>query len=126
MASRIWRYPYARDCVGSIKVDSLDARKCVKMVDLSVHLNLGLSGTGEIADTDGVLDQPFVYGFCGMRHKDTAFKVCLCENVGKRGSMVNMETGMVSSSQDISENAVGSQNGGVHIYNIQEVQVTSL
>jgi hypothetical protein len=39
------------------------------------------------------LDQPFVDGFSGMGHEDSAFEIGLCENIRKRSCMVEMETG---------------------------------
>ena len=39
-----------------------------------------------------VLHQPFVDGFCGMGHVDTACEVRFGEDIGEGGSVVHVET----------------------------------
>lgn len=64
-----------------IKVDRLDHGVCVEMVLFGIHLDLGFGVARHVADADGVLYEPFVDGFCGMCHEDTAFEVGLCEDI---------------------------------------------
>lgn len=45
-----------------------------------------------ILHSNVVLYEPFVYGFCGVGHKDPAPKVRFCEDVWQRRCMVDVET----------------------------------
>ena len=45
-----------------------------------------------ILHADGILHQPLVDGFCGMRHVDFAGEVCFGEDVGEGGGVVHVET----------------------------------
>ena len=93
MAGGVWGNSHTSDGMRGVKVDGLDHGVCVEMVLFRVHLDPGLGVAGHIADTDGVLDEPFVDGFCGMGHKDTALEVGLCEDVWQRGRVIDVKTG---------------------------------
>lgn len=74
----------------SVIVDGLDLRKCIEVVLFSVYW-VRCRVRRCIAHTYTILDQPFVDSFCGMRHKYTATKISLCEDIRERRGMVNME-----------------------------------
>jgi hypothetical protein len=45
-----------------------------------------------VADPDVVLDQPFVDGFRCVCHKNSAFKICLAEDIWESRGMVDVKT----------------------------------
>ena len=62
------------------------------MVGFSIQLSGEVGGCrGTIADANGVLDQPFIDGFCGVGHEDAAAEIGLGEDVGEAHRMVEVE-----------------------------------
>ena len=62
------------------------------MIRFSVESSSLIGRGGEILDADTVLDEPFVYSFCGMCHENAAAEISLCENIGKGRGVIEMET----------------------------------
>jgi len=80
MASRVWCNSDRRDGVGSMVVNGFDHGEGREMVGFCVdRLAFGIRrGT---ANSNTILDEPFVDGFCRMCHEDPAFEVGLCQYI---------------------------------------------
>ena len=91
MAGWVRGDPYAADRVGGVIIYGFDQGECSEVVGFSVELGGKICGGSAIADPDGVLDQPFVDGFCGVGHENATTEIGLGQDVGEAHCVVEVE-----------------------------------
>lgn len=91
MAGGEWRDTNIIDSMCCVEVDCFYQRECGQMIAFRVQGGALIRGRRCVADSDVVLDQPFVDGLGSMGHEDSAFEVGLAENVGQCGGVVDVK-----------------------------------
>lgn len=92
MASWERGYTNAVNRMGRVEIDCFDQRKGRQVVVLCIKGSALIRRRRRIADSNVVLDKPFVDRLGRMGHENAALEVGLAKDVWERGGVVNVET----------------------------------